>query len=97
MLGKYVKANIPSAKVGVLYQNDDYGKQELAGFQNVVGKNAIVASRGYPRNGGSAAVTPLIPQLKASGADTLFVIATPQESTRRWRSRTRSAGSRTRS
>ncbi len=80
LLGKYVKANIPGAKIGVIFQNDDYGKQELAGFQNVVGKNAIVASRGYPRNGGSAAVTPLIPQLKASGADTLFVIATPQES-----------------
>ncbi|HEU5213719.1 MAG TPA: ABC transporter substrate-binding protein [Gaiellaceae bacterium] len=80
LLGKYVKANIPNAKIGVLFQNDDYGKQELEGFQNVVGKNAIVASRGYPRGGGSAAVTPLIPQLKASGADTLFIIATPQES-----------------
>ena len=80
LLGKYVKANIPNAKIGVLFQNDDYGRQELEGFQNVVGKNAIVASRGYPRNGGSAAVTPLIPQLKASGADTLFVIATPTES-----------------
>ena len=80
MLGKYIKANIPGAKIGVVYQNDDYGKQELAGVQNIVGKNAIVASRGYPRNGGAAAVQPLIPQLKASGADTLLVIATPTES-----------------
>ena len=80
LLGKYVKQNIPGAKVGVLYQNDDYGKEELAGFQKGAGSAAVVASRGYPRGGGSAAVTPLVPQLRASGADTLFIIATPTES-----------------
>ncbi len=80
MLGKYVKANISGAKVGVIYQNDDYGKEELAGFQKGAGAASVVASRGYPRNGGAAAVQPLIPQLKASGADTLLVIATPTES-----------------
>jgi branched-chain amino acid transport system substrate-binding protein len=80
MLGKYVKQNIANAKVAVIYQNDDYGKEELAGFQQAAGSGAIVASRGYARNGGAAAVQPLIPQLKASGADTLLVIATPTES-----------------
>ena len=80
LLGKYVKANIPNAKVAVLFQNDDYGKEELSGFQIGAAKDAVVASRGYPRAGGAAAVQPLIPQLKASGADTLLVIATPTES-----------------
>jgi branched-chain amino acid transport system substrate-binding protein len=80
LLGKYVKANIPNAKVGVVYQNDDYGKQELSGFQIGAGASSVVASRGYTRNGGAAAVTPLIPQLRLSGADTLLVIATPTES-----------------
>jgi branched-chain amino acid transport system substrate-binding protein len=80
LLGRYVKQNLPNAKVGVVYQNDEYGKEELAGFEKGAGAKAVIASRGYPRAGGSAAVTPLIPQLKASGADTLLVIATPQES-----------------
>jgi branched-chain amino acid transport system substrate-binding protein len=80
LLGKYVKQNIANAKVAVIYQNDDYGKQELQGFQIGAGASAVVASRGYARNGGAAAVQPLIPQLKASGADTLLVIATPTES-----------------
>jgi branched-chain amino acid transport system substrate-binding protein len=80
LLGKYVKANIPNAKVGVVFQNDDYGKEELSGFQVGAGASSVVASRGYPRGGGAAAVTPLIPQLRASGADTLLVIATPTES-----------------
>jgi branched-chain amino acid transport system substrate-binding protein len=80
LLGKYVKQNISGAKVAVLYQNDDYGKEELSGFQKGAGSAAVVASRGYPRAGGAAAVQPLIPQLKASGADTLLVIATPTES-----------------
>jgi len=80
LLGKYVKANLPGAKVAVLYQNDDFGKEELSGFQKGAGSAAVVASRGYTRGGGAPAVQPLIPQLKASGADTLLIVATPTES-----------------
>jgi branched-chain amino acid transport system substrate-binding protein len=80
LLGRYVKQNITGAKVGVVYQNDSYGKELLYGFQKTIGASNIVASRSYTRGGGSAAIQPLIPQLRASGADTLLVIATPTES-----------------
>ena len=79
-MGRYAKANLPNAKIAVLYQNDDYGKEWLYGFQKTVGASAIVASQSYPRGGGAAAVQAPTARLRASGADTLLVIATPTES-----------------
>ncbi len=34
LLGRYVRTNLPNAKVAVLRQNDDYGRELLQGFQN---------------------------------------------------------------
>ncbi len=42
--------------------------------------SAIVASQSYPRGGGAAAISTPVARLRASGADTLLVIATPTES-----------------
>jgi len=80
LMGRYAKANIPNAKIAVLYQNDSYGQEWLYGFQKTVGKDAIVASQSYPRGGGAAAVQAPTARLRASGADTFLVIATPTES-----------------
>ncbi len=79
LLGKYAKANLQGAKIGVIYQNDSYGKELLYGFQKTVGTSSIVASRSYPRGGGAAVIQSPIVQLRQSGADTLLVIATPTE------------------
>ena len=80
MHGRYVRQNLPNARVAVLHQNDDYGREYLQGFRNAAGaRTRIVAVETYPRNGGAAAVRPLVPRLRASGADTLLVIATPTE------------------
>src|SRR2546421_10196201 len=47
--GRYVAKTNPKAKIGVLYQNDDYGKDLLNGLKNGLGSKAklIVATQSY--------------------------------------------------
>jgi branched-chain amino acid transport system substrate-binding protein len=76
---KDILANHPNAKIGVLYQNDDYGKDYLKGLTDGLGTKAsmIVDSESYDA---TAAVTTLAAQLtklRAKTADTLFIFATP--------------------
>jgi branched-chain amino acid transport system substrate-binding protein len=73
--GQYVVKNIKKPKVAVLYQNDDYGRDLLAGLQRGLGAKAksIVAKVGYDPT--SADVQPQVTQLKASKANVLMVFA----------------------
>jgi branched-chain amino acid transport system substrate-binding protein len=76
---KYLLKNKPNAKVGVLYQNDDYGKDYLKGFKDGLGDKAasmIVAEVSYEVTDPS--VDTQIVTLQASGADTFFNITTPK-------------------
>jgi branched-chain amino acid transport system substrate-binding protein len=77
--GKYVVKNLPNAKLGVLYQNDDYGNDYLRGLK--AGLTAqhvtqIVDAEPYTL---SATTPPAVQvaKLKASGADTFLIFATP--------------------
>jgi ABC-type branched-subunit amino acid transport system substrate-binding protein len=49
IVGKYISANLPGKKVGVLYQNDDFGKDELAGVKNGLDptKNELVSEQSF--------------------------------------------------
>jgi ABC-type branched-subunit amino acid transport system substrate-binding protein len=49
IFGKYISENLPGKKVGVIYQNDDYGKDELAGVKNGLDstKNELVSEQPY--------------------------------------------------
>jgi branched-chain amino acid transport system substrate-binding protein len=75
---KYILKNYPRAKIAVLYQNDDFGKDFLRGFQEGLGDNAklIVALATYEPT--DPTVDSQITTLKASGADTFFDIAAPK-------------------
>jgi branched-chain amino acid transport system substrate-binding protein len=75
--GKYIAANSPSAKIGVLYQNDAYGKNYYAGLRVGLGakKSQIVSAQSYDVTQTSLAQQILA--LKAAGADTFVVFATP--------------------
>ena len=42
---KYILKNNPNAKIGVLYQNDDYGKDYLKGFKDGLGAKAAIDDR----------------------------------------------------
>jgi ABC-type branched-subunit amino acid transport system substrate-binding protein len=76
---KYILKNRPNAKIAILYQNDDYGKDLLAGIENVLkGDKAkmIVAKATYEVT--DPTVDSQILTLKASGADTMINICTPK-------------------
>jgi len=77
--GKYINANLPSAKIGVIYQNDAFGKNYLAGLRVGLGaqKSKIVSTQ--PFDIGTPSVQQQILALKASGADTLVIFATPTQ------------------
>ena len=68
----------PNAKIGVLYQNDDYGKDYLKGFHDGLGakKSMIVKEVSYEVS--DPTVDSQIVQLQASGADVFFNITTPK-------------------
>ena len=76
--GKYVAANLPNAKVGVLYQNDAYGNDYLRGFKAGLRshQSQIVTAQPYDL---SATTPPAVQmaKIKGSGADTLVLFATP--------------------
>ncbi len=74
---KDVLANHPNAKIGVLYQNDDYGQDYLKGLKDGLGSNAsqIIDAESYDVTAASTASQ--LATLKAKGADTLFLFTTP--------------------
>jgi branched-chain amino acid transport system substrate-binding protein len=75
----HVLKNKPDAKIGILYQNDDYGKDYLKGFEDGLGdkgKTMIVAKASYEST--DPTVDSQIITLKGSGADTFFNITTPK-------------------
>jgi branched-chain amino acid transport system substrate-binding protein len=68
--------NAKKAKIAVLYQSDDYGKDLLAGFRKGLGAKArsmIVQTVGYDPT--ASDVQSQVAQLKASGANTFMVFA----------------------
>jgi len=69
----------PGAKVAVLYQNDDYGKDYVRGFKDGLGdkaKSMIVSELPYEVT--DPTVDSQVVSLKASGADTFFNVTIPK-------------------
>jgi branched-chain amino acid transport system substrate-binding protein len=77
--GKYILKNLPDAKVAVLYQNDDFGKDYLTGLREGLGDKAdkmIVATKTYETT--DPTVDSQVVALQGSGADVLLTAATPK-------------------
>ncbi len=77
--GNFIARKMPNAKVAVLYQNDDYGKDYLTGFKAGLGADGtakIVAEAPYELS--YPTVDSEILKLKAAGADTIIYFATPK-------------------
>ena len=75
---KYLLANKPDAKIAIMYQNDDFGKDLLKGLKDGLGAKTsmIVAEESYEVS--EPTIESHIVKLKASGADTFFSITTPK-------------------
>src|SRR5712692_7062442 len=76
---KYILKEMPNAKIAVLYQNDDYGKDYLKGLKDGLGAKAasmIVAEDSYETT--EPTIDSHIVKLKASGADVFVNISIPK-------------------
>ncbi|MEQ8817529.1 MAG: ABC transporter substrate-binding protein [Thalassobaculum sp.] len=75
----YIKKNMPNAKIAILYQNDDYGKDYVKGMKDGLGSMAgkmIVAEESYETT--EPTIDSQIIKLKSSGADVFFNVTTPK-------------------
>jgi len=75
----YILKNLPDAKIAVLYQNDDFGKDYLNGLRAGLGPKAdkmIVATQSYETT--DPTVDSQIVALQGSGADVLMTAAIPK-------------------
>ena len=76
--GKHVLANVKDAKIGLLYQNDDFGKDYIDGFKEGLGKETgrIIKQVSYEAT--DPTVNSQIIQLKDSGANVFLNISAPR-------------------
>jgi branched-chain amino acid transport system substrate-binding protein len=76
---KYILKNYPNAKIAVLYQNDDYGKDYVKGLKDGLGASAasmIIAEESYEVT--QPTIDSSIVKLKSLGADVFFDVTTPK-------------------
>ena len=76
---RYILKNLPDAKIAVLYQNDDFGRDYLVGLREGLGEKAdkmIVATKTYETT--DPTVDSQIVALQGSGANVLLTAATPK-------------------
>jgi ABC-type branched-subunit amino acid transport system substrate-binding protein len=76
--GKYVVKEMPTSKIGVIYQNDDFGKDYLRGFKEGLGDKADLIVKELSYEVTDPTIDSQIVNLKAAGADVLMTIATPK-------------------
>jgi branched-chain amino acid transport system substrate-binding protein len=75
---KYILANKPDAKIGILHQNDGFGKDYLAGVKDALGADfdKMVVTASYETT--DPTIDSQITSLQAAGANVLLVAATPK-------------------
>jgi branched-chain amino acid transport system substrate-binding protein len=76
---KYILRERPNAKIAILYQNDDYGKDYVKGLKDGLGAKAasmIVAEESYETT--EPTIDSHIVKLKSTGADVFFDVAIPK-------------------
>ena len=75
LFAKFILRNKPEARIGVLYQNDDYGKDYLKGLMEGLGENAKTIVEKVSYNVADPTVDSQIVALKASGADVFYNVS----------------------
>jgi ABC-type branched-subunit amino acid transport system substrate-binding protein len=76
---QYILKNHPNGKIGILYQNDDYGKDYVKGLKDILGdkaKTMIISEQPYEV--ADPTIDSQIINLKSSGADIFFDVTTPK-------------------
>lgn len=78
VFAQHLLSTKPDSKVGILYQNDDFGKDYLNGFKDGLGDKVamVVSEQSYEST--DPTVGSQMAALKASGADVFFNAASPK-------------------
>jgi branched-chain amino acid transport system substrate-binding protein len=75
---KYILKNFPKAKIGVLYQNDDYGKDYLKGLKDGLGSKVSMIVREESYETTEPTIDSHIVNLKAADADVFVDLSIPK-------------------
>ena len=75
ILGQYLKQHFAGKKIGVFYQDDDFGTGGLAGIKDELPASSIVSAQPYQPGGTN--VAPQISAIKAAGAEVLVDFTVP--------------------
>src|SRR5204863_340413 len=76
---KYILAQKPNAKVGILFQNDDFGKDYVLGVKDTLGDKfdkLVIKQVSYESS--DPTIDSQVVELQSSGADTLILAAIPK-------------------
>ena len=75
---RYILEKYPNAKIGILYQNDDYGKDYVKGLKDGLGAKATMIVSELPYEPADPTIDSQILSLKAAGVDLFFDVTTPK-------------------
>ncbi|MGP8119972.1 MAG: ABC transporter substrate-binding protein [Xanthobacteraceae bacterium] len=75
---KYILKELPSAKIGLLFQIDDFGKDYVRGFKAGLGAKTDLIVKELSYEVSDPTIDSQIVNLKSAGADTILTIATPK-------------------
>jgi len=75
IMGQYIAQHFAGKKVGVLYQDDDFGQGGLAGIKDELRASAIVSAQPY--QSGTETLAPQITAIKSAGAEVVVYFTVP--------------------
>jgi branched-chain amino acid transport system substrate-binding protein len=78
IFGEHIAATAPSAKIGILYQNDGFGKDYVTGLKRGLGDKANLVVKEVSYETSEPTVDSQIVTLQGAGVDTLLYAATPK-------------------
>jgi branched-chain amino acid transport system substrate-binding protein len=76
--GRYIATTMKRAKVGVLFQNDDYGKDLLVALRRGLARSGSKVTAAIPYEVTAVDVASQVARLKAAGVDVFAIFATPK-------------------
>src|SRR5271166_2674323 len=75
---RYILKEKPNAKIAILYQNDDFGRDYVLGLKDVLGDKYADTVKEATYEFTDATVDSQVVSLQATGADALILVATPK-------------------
>lgn len=78
IFAQHLRSTQPNAKVGIVYQNDDFGRDVLKGFKDGLGEHASMIVAETPYETTDATIDSQVVKIKAAGANVFMSMTTPK-------------------